>query len=232
MFQKSLHELQIVLHLFHLPQEFLRQFRVSLPILNSDSQVNSLELQLDDLLILRTAVLQQSLDITGLMLAVILQLPHTIIKGDHPPLHLAHSCLGKILELIYLLRLCVLPLDHQLHLSVQALLVLPRLLTPCQDLPVQTRLEVVQLSDLLLVHLNHCLHTLDTAIGIELRLLGGSNHRINALILELYVGGLARTLSLKQKIMVFDLLLKRSQGAFDLVKFDGLLGLLLVEGLQ
>lgn len=166
------------------------------------------------------------------MLTIVLQLTQSIIKGDHPSLHLAHGCLGQILELIDLLSLGILSLDHQLHLPVQSLLVLPRLLTPSQDLSVQTTLEVVQLFDFLLVHLNHCLHTLDAPISVELPLLRGSHHSVNAFILEFYIGGFARPLPLKQEIVVFDLLLESSEGAFDLVEFDGLLSLLLVEGLQ
>jgi hypothetical protein len=88
------------------------------------------------------------------------------------------------------------------------------------------------LFDLLLVHLNHCLHPLDAPISVELRLLGGSHHGVNTLVLQLYIGGFARALPLKQEIVVLDLLLQSSEGAFDLVELDGLLGLLLVEGLQ
>ena len=100
------------------------------------------------------------------------------------------------------------------------------------DLLVQPRLEVVQLLDLLLVDLDDRLHLLDLALILELRGLGHRQRFLDLLVLQLYVGGLGGILPLQQEIMILYLFLHGGHVALDLVDLDGLLGLLLVEGLQ
>jgi hypothetical protein len=225
-------ELEVVLHLLHLRQELLRQLRVALPVLDPGVEVDHLQLQLYDLFVVRAALLQQLLDVAALVPAVVLQLPQAVVEADHPALHLAHRCLRQVLELVDLLRLRVLPLGHQLHLPVQPLLVLPRFLAPLQDLPVEPALELVQLLDLLLVDLDDCLHLLDAPVVLQLRLEGGDRHGLYLQVLLLDVGGLGRALPFQEEVVVVDLLLQHGETALDFVDLDGLLGLLLVEGLQ
>ncbi len=116
--EEGLHELEVVLHLLHLPQELLGKLRIPLTVLYPGVQVYSLQLQLYDLFVVGAALLQQLLYVTGLMLTVILQLAETVVEGDHATLHLTHGCLSYVLELIHLLRLGILFFHHQLHLPV------------------------------------------------------------------------------------------------------------------
>ena len=109
---------------------------------------------------------------------------------------------------------------------------LAKLVNPVDHILVDPLLQLIQLPDLFLIDRQDCLHALDGGLGIDLSFSCFKLDVSNTVILQLSVGGLFGILPIKEEVVVLLLLEHGSLNTPDLIDLDGVLSLLLVEGLQ
>ena len=163
---------------------------------------------------------------------LVLKFLEAVVKGDHACLHLANRVLDEILEVVDLLNLVVLPFDHEIHLVLSTFLESAELVDPLNYLLIDSLLQLVQLGYLLLVEGNNDLHSFDGGVGVDMGFGGLLIDLCDLLVLELDVSGFLGLLPFEQEVMVLQFFQHAGLDAFHLVNFDGILGLLLAEGLQ
>lgn len=177
-------------------------------------------------------IFHQFFDVGGSVPVLILQFLEAVVKVDHAGLHLADRVLDEVLEVVDLLDLVVLALDHEIDLVLSAFLESAELVDPLDDLLVDSLLQLVELGDLLLIEGDDDLHPLDGGVGVDVGFGGLLVDLCDLLVLELDVGGFLGLLPFQQEVVVLQLFQHAGLDAFHLVNFDCVLGLLLAEGLQ
>ena len=176
-------------------------------------------------------ILHEFFDVRGSVPVLILKFLETVVEGDHACFHLANRIFDEVLEVVDLFELIVLALDHEIDLVLGTFLESAELIDPLNHLLIDSLLQLVQLGDLLFVEGNYDFHAFDGGVGVDMGLCGFLVDFCDLLILKLDVGGFLGLLPFQEEVVVLQFFQHACLDAFHLVNFDGVLSLLLAEGL-
>ena len=107
-----------------------------------------------------------------------------------------------------------------------------KLFCALQYLFVQSTLQLIELVNLLLIDCNHCLHPFNSTLVFDV-IFGDFLTKLRYfIVLKLYISRLMCILPLEEEVMIFQLFYYVSLHTFDLIDFDCILRLFLIERLK